>query len=83
MPILQLSLASQSLSETELYDYGMYQVRRALGVVRGCTYGGKQRQIRVDLKPERMQAMNLSPREVNEALALAIGKFLKAQLPAA
>lgn len=74
VPILQLSLASQSLSETELYDYGMYQVRRALGVVRGSTlptpYGGKQRQIRVDLKPERMQAMNISPRDVNDALNL-------------
>lgn len=42
--------------------------------MRGSTlptpYGGKQRQIRLDLKPVRLQAINLSPRDVNEALNL-------------
>lgn len=74
VPIIQLSLSSPQLSETELYDYGMYQVRRALGTVRGSTlpapYGGKQRQIRIDLQPDKMQALNLSPREVTDALNL-------------
>src|SRR5260370_7942671 len=56
-PILQLALGSKTLSEAQLYDYGIYRVRQAIAPVRGATlplpYGGKPRQIMVDRSEER------------------------------
>ena len=55
VPIIQLSLSSKSLSESELYDYGIFRIRQALAVVQGTTlpapYGGKVRQIMIDIDP--------------------------------
>ena len=53
VPVIQLALTSQQQSEQQLYDYGQYRVRQGLVVAPGTTipspYGGKQRQIMVDL----------------------------------
>lgn len=72
VPIIQLSLRSNTLSESELYDYGIFRIRQALAVVQGTTlpapYGGKVRQIMVDIDPMALQSKGLSPRDINDAI---------------
>jgi multidrug efflux pump subunit AcrB len=72
VPILQLALSSDTMSESELYDYGIYRVRQQLAVVQGTTlplpYGGAPRQIMVDLDPPALLAKGLSAQEVSAAL---------------
>jgi multidrug efflux pump subunit AcrB len=59
VPVLQLSLASDTLNEQQLYDYGIYQIRQALAPIPSITlptpYGGKYRQIMVDLDPDALR----------------------------
>src|SRR6185503_4347365 len=68
VPILQLSISSKTRSESELYDWALYQLRQQLSVVQGTRiplpYGGKPRQITVDLDPQALQASGLSPQDV-------------------
>src|SRR5258706_10946929 len=63
VPILQLSISSPTWSEAQLYDYGLYRVRQALAPIQGLTlplpYGGKPRQIMVDLDPQALLAKGL------------------------
>lgn len=72
VPIIQLSLSSDTLSEAELYTYGIFRIRQQLATVSGLTlpapYGGKVRQVMVDLDPAKLQAQGLSARDVNDAL---------------
>lgn len=72
VPILQIALGSDTLSEQELYDKGLWIVRNEVVPVPGATvplpYGGRPRLIMIDLDPERMHARGISAREVNEAL---------------
>ena len=72
VPILQMSLSSKTMSESEVYDYGLYRIRQQLAVVQGATlptpYGGKLRQIMVDIDPQALQAKGLSPRDVSDAI---------------
>lgn len=72
VPILQLSISSKTRSEEELYDWALYQLRQQLSVVQGTRlplpYGGKPRQITVDLDPQALQANGLSPQDVNLAI---------------
>ncbi len=72
VPIMQAALESDTLSEQQLFDYGTNFVRADLATVPGTQipwpYGGKQRQIMVDIDPERLYAWGLSPRDVNNAL---------------
>jgi len=74
VPILQLALGSDSLSEQQLFDLGTNFVRADLATVQGSQipwpYGGKQRQIVVDIDPQRLYAWGLSPRDVGAALGL-------------
>jgi multidrug efflux pump subunit AcrB len=73
VPILQAALGSDSLSEQQLFDYGTNFVRADFATARGTQipwpYGGKQRQVMIDLDPERLYAWGLSPRDVNAAIA--------------
>src|ERR1700744_855462 len=73
VPILQLALASPSLSEQALFDYGQNLIRPALASVAGATipspYGGKIRQIQIDLDPVALQSKGLSANDVANALA--------------
>jgi multidrug efflux pump subunit AcrB len=68
VPVLQLSLSSDQLNEQQLYDYGIYQMRQALASIPGVTlptpYGGKYRQIMVDLDPDALRARGISPSDV-------------------
>jgi multidrug efflux pump subunit AcrB len=72
VPIVQMSLASDQMSETDLYDYGIFRIRTQIAVVNGITlpapYGGKVRTVMVDLDPSALHSRGLSAREVNEAI---------------
>ena len=72
VPILQLALESDSLSEQQLFDYGTNFIRADIATIQGAQipwpYGGKQRQIMIDIDPQRLYAWGLSPRDVNSAL---------------
>ncbi len=74
VPILQIALESDSLSEQQLFDYGVNFIRADIATVQGAQipypYGGKQRQVMVDIDPQRLYAWGLSPRDVNNALGL-------------
>ena len=73
VPILQLALQSATLSEQQLYDYGLNFIRTQLATVQGAQiplpWGGKSRQIMVDLDPEALYAHGLSPNDVSNALS--------------
>ncbi len=72
VPILQLALSSKTLSEQELYDLGLNFVRTQLATVQGAQiplpYGGKQRQVMVDIDPQKLFATGISPSDVTNAL---------------
>ena len=72
IPVLQLSLASDTLNEQKLYDYGYYNLRQQLAPVPGVTFptpdGGKYRQIMVDIDPTKLQAKGLTPTDVVNAV---------------
>jgi multidrug efflux pump subunit AcrB len=73
VPILQLALSGQGLSEQQLNDFGTNFIRQSLATVPGASvpwpYGGKQRQIMIDLRPAEMQAQGLSPSDVVNAVS--------------
>jgi multidrug efflux pump subunit AcrB len=68
VPIIQLGLSGQGLSEAQLNDYGLNAIRTQLVTVDGAgipyPYGGKQRQVQVDLNLPLLQAKGLSPIDV-------------------
>ena len=72
VPVLQISLSSDSLSESQLYDYGIYNLRQRLAPVHGVTLptpaGGKYRQIMVDIDPAKLLAKGLTPLDVVNAV---------------
>jgi multidrug efflux pump subunit AcrB len=72
VPVLQLSLNSDSLSEQQLYDYGIYRVRQELAPVPGVTLptpaGGKYRQIMVDIDPDKLLSRGLTPLDIVNAV---------------
>ncbi len=73
VPIMQIAIQSESLSEQQMFDYGVNFIRSDLATIPGVQipwpYGGKQRQIMVDIDPERLHAVGMSPRDVLAALA--------------
>jgi len=74
VPILQLGLSNDTLSEQELYDLGQNFVRTKLATVEGASillpYGGKTRQIMVDIDPDALCAKQLSATDVSNAFNL-------------
>jgi multidrug efflux pump subunit AcrB len=72
VPILQLGLSGEGLSESDLYDYGVSFIRPRLAIVQGASvplpYGGKVRQIMVDTDPNLMYAHHLSATDVSTAM---------------
>jgi CzcA family heavy metal efflux pump len=73
VPILQLALSSPKLNEQQLFDYGVNFIRTRLVTVPGAAipwpYGGKQRQVQVDLDTTAMQAKGISPSDVVNAIS--------------
>jgi len=72
VPILQLALSSERLSEAQLFDLGNNIIRVGLGTVQGASmpypYGGLQRQVQVDLNPDALRATGLSGNDVTAAI---------------
>jgi multidrug efflux pump subunit AcrB len=72
VPILQLGIASKTLSEQEINDYASNFLRVELATVQGSQwpglYGGKVRQIMVDLDPSALVAKGISPSDVSLAI---------------
>ena len=73
VPIIQLAMASDRLTEAQLFDFGNQVIRAQIATVAGASvpypYGGATRQIQVDLKPEALRAQGLSPLDVLNAIA--------------
>jgi len=73
VPILQLGLESQTLSEQELYDLGQNFIRTPLATIQGAAvpspYGGKYREVMVDLNPELLFSRGLTPIDISNALS--------------
>ena len=73
VPIIQLALSGSGLSEQTLADLGLTTVRTPLVTVPGAAiplpYGGKTRQVQIDLDAQAMQARGLSGQDVANALA--------------
>jgi len=73
VPILQLALSGTGLSEQQLFDLGLNTQRTPLVTVPGAAiplpYGGKQRQVQIDVKPDALQARGLSAQDIASALA--------------
>src|ERR1700741_661553 len=74
VPVLQLALSGQGLSEQQLNDYGLNFIRTRLITIPGASvpypYGGKQRQVQVDLNPQALQSKGLSALDVVNAISL-------------
>jgi multidrug efflux pump subunit AcrB len=74
VPVLQLALSGRGLSEQQLNDYGLNSIRTQLITVPGASvpypYGGKQRQVQVDLNPAQLQSKGLSAIDVANAITL-------------
>jgi multidrug efflux pump subunit AcrB len=72
VPILQLALSGQGLSEQQLNDFGTNFIRQSLATVPGAAvpwpYGGKQRQVMIDLNASELQAKGLSPNDIINAV---------------
>ncbi len=72
VPVMQISLSSDNLSQTQLYDYGIYRLRQMIAPIHGITLptpaGGKYRQIMVDIDPTKLLARGLTPLQVVAAV---------------
>ncbi len=70
VPVVQMILSGKT--EQELYDYGNWRIRQAIATIQGATlptpYGGKVRELMVDIDTEALQSRGLSARDVNNAL---------------
>ena len=82
VPVLQISLSSTTLNESQLYDYGLYRLRQTLAPIPGITLptpaGGNYRQIMVDIDPVKLLAKGLTPLDIvnsvnTQALTLPSG----------
>src|SRR6201993_4154753 len=72
VPVIQIGLTSDSLSEQAIFDFGNNFIRTQLATVQGAAlpfpYGGKQRQITVDLNSQALQSKGLSPVDIVNAI---------------
>ena len=72
VPIYQLALSSDTLSQSELYDYGIFRIRQKISVVPGtllsAPHGGVVRQIMVDLNQQALLAKGLTPTDIENAI---------------
>ena len=73
VPILQMALSSKTLSEQQMFDIAVNQIRTGIATVQGAAlpspYGGRVRQIQIDVDPQALQARHLSAADVGTALA--------------
>ncbi len=72
VPVLQLGLSGNGLTEQQLNDFGTNFIRTQLATVQGASlpypYGGKQRQVQVDIDTQKLQAYGMSASDVVSAV---------------
>ena len=72
VPIIQIALSGNGLSEQQLFDFAANNIRTQLATVQGAAipwpYGGKQRQVMIDIQPALLQARGLSPADIVNAV---------------
>src|SRR3984893_7877766 len=73
VPIVQIAISSDTLSEQQIFDYAQNFINQQLGTVQGARvpqpWGGRERQIMVSLDPDALFAQGLSPSDVSAAIA--------------
>ncbi|HTV79808.1 MAG TPA: efflux RND transporter permease subunit [Steroidobacteraceae bacterium] len=73
VPILQLAMSSDKLTEAQLFDFGNQVIRSQIATIAGVSipypFGGAVRQVQVDLRPDALRAQGLTPVDVNNTLA--------------
>ena len=73
VPVLQLALSSNSLSQAQIFDAGQNFIRPQLATVAGAAvpspYGGKVRQVQIDLDQQKLQAYGIAAQDVVDAVA--------------
>src|SRR5207302_9360597 len=73
VPIVQIAISSDTLTEQQIFDYAQNFVNQRLGTVQGARvpqpWGGRERQIMVSLDPDALYAQGLSPSDVSAAIA--------------
>ena len=73
VPIVELTLSSKSESEAQLFDYANSFIRPRLASIAGASiaqpYGGKLREVQVDIDPQALRSKGLSPADVETAIA--------------
>src|ERR1700731_2417513 len=72
VPIVQIAVSSDTLTEQQIFDYAQNFIIQQLGTVQGARvpqpWGGKQRQVMVDLDLDSLYALGLSPSDVSTAI---------------
>ena len=72
VPIIQLAMSSEKLTESQLFDFGNQFIRSQIATVAGASipypFGGAARQVQVDLRPDALRAHGLSANDVNNAI---------------
>ncbi len=72
VPILQLAMSSDKLTEAQLFDFGNQVIRAQIATIAGASipypFGGATRQVQIDLKPDALRAQGLTASDVNNAI---------------
>src|SRR5207237_2075009 len=72
VPIVQIAVSSETLTEQQIFDYAQNFIIQRLGTVQGARvpqpWGGKQRQVMVNLDPNALYSYGLSPSDVSAAI---------------
>src|SRR5437868_4216261 len=72
VPIVQIAISSDTLSEQQIFDYAQNFINQQLGTVQGARvpqpWGGRERQVMVSLDPDALYAQGLSPADVSAAI---------------
>ena len=73
VPILQLAMSSDKLTEAQLFDFGNQVLRSQIATIAGVSipypFGGATRQVQIDLRPDALRAQGLTPMDVNSTIA--------------
>src|SRR3984957_181673 len=73
VPILQLAMSSDQLTEAQLFDFGNQVLRSQIATIAGVSipypFGGATRQVQIDLRPDALRAQGLTPMDVNNTIA--------------
>ncbi|HEY6453751.1 MAG TPA: efflux RND transporter permease subunit [Steroidobacteraceae bacterium] len=72
VPILQLAMSSDKLTEAQLFDFGNQVIRSQIATIAGVSipypFGGAIRQVQIDLRPDALRAQGLTPVDINNAI---------------